>query len=300
MLNFTNELKSLFMNIQTESVAVHLAARDVVTRDEVCSLSSVRRVAAMLDLDPDRFEMGCPLPRGWQFILMGADTRRSLLRADGFPGLGVTMPNLGLPRLLLGSRSVKFLADISIGTAITRKSCIKNLDQKSNQSGPFVMATIEHELYTDEVTEPVLVEQQTYFLLPASRAGQTIAETKNSAKVAGHFVKTVVPDETLLFQYSALGFNSHKIHIDRSHARAVEGFPDLVVNGGLLTLLLTEFLRQDAGVSPASIKIRHLAPLFCGTLITLVMNQLDGMWKLLAYDHRFVLAAEMEVIPDEL
>ena len=87
-------------------------------------------VAAMLDIEPDTIAEGDPLPRGWQFIMMAADTRRSSLRADGFPGLGVTMPDLGLPRLLLGSRSVDYLKDIPIGASLIRQSAIKDITQK--------------------------------------------------------------------------------------------------------------------------------------------------------------------------
>ena len=78
-----------------------IASQEEVVRTEICSVSTVRRVAAMLDLEPHAYELGAALPRGWQFLLMAADTKRSQLRADGFPGLGVPMPDMGLPRLML-------------------------------------------------------------------------------------------------------------------------------------------------------------------------------------------------------
>ncbi len=249
----------------------------------------------MLDLNPDDFQTGMALPRGWQFILMAADTKRSQLRADGFPGLGVPMPDLGLPRLMLGGRSVTYLADIRIGAELTRKSSIRSLTQKANHAGPMVVASIEHELSVTGQETPALIETQTYLLLPASKGAASVGVSRHPDDLVGQFIKTVVPDETLLFQYSALGFNSHKIHIDRSHARNVEGFPDLVVNGGLATLLLTEFLREEAGVIPQSLKVRHVAPLFCGSPITMVANPIEGKWQLQAYDHRFTLAVDMEV-----
>jgi len=268
---------------------------DCSIREEICSVASVRRIAAMLDLDPDMAVEGAPLPRGWQFILMAADTRRSLLRADGFPGLGVTMPDLGLPRLLLGNRDVWYLKDIPIGGAITRNSSIQSLTQKITKSGPMVVATIQHELRIACDESPALIETQTYLLLPASKGSSGFNVDNYSANVTGFKVKTVVPDETLLFQYSALGFNSHKIHIDRAHARNVEGFPDLVVNGGLATLFLSEFLRREIGVIPSSFKARHVAPLFCGRPITMVANQNGSQWQLKAYDNRSTLAIDMEV-----
>lgn len=286
------------MNLRSSVLNPPQSAQETA-RSEICSISSVRRVAAMLDLDPDSFQLGMPLPRGWQFILMGADTRRSQLRADGFPGLGVPMPDLGLPRLMLGGRSVAYKSEIPIGAALSRQSCVRNLSHKANQAGPMAIVTIEHQLFLESSRNLALIESQTYLLLPASKGGATVGVSKHPDEVDGRFVKTVVPDETLLFQYSALGFNSHKIHLDRTHARNVEGFPDLVVNGGLATLMLTEFLRTEAGITPAEIKVKHLAPLYCGSPITMVANPVEDKWQLQAYDHRFTLAIDMEVLAHE-
>lgn len=281
-------------NVDKKNLSLAPSPEGTISK-EICSIASVRRVAAMLDINPDDVVEGTLLPRGWQFILMGADTKRSLIRADGFPGLGVTLPDLGLPRLMLGRRSVTYMMDIPVGAAVIRNSSIRSLSQKTTKSGPMVIATIQHELRLSDEVLPALVETQTYLLLPATKGAAALTGATFSANVSGDRVKTVVPDETLLFQYSALGFNSHKIHLDRAHARNVEGFPDLVVNGGLVTLLLTEFLRQEVGVSPSSIMARHIAPLFCGSPITMVANKIGSTWQLQAYDNRSTLAVDMEV-----
>lgn len=288
------------MNTKRQELSLTSQPPEDTIRTEICSIATVRRVAAMLNLNPDEFVEGAPLPRGWQFILMAADTRRSLLRADGFPGLGVTMPELGLPRLMLGSRSVSYMTDIPIGASVIRNSSIKSLTHKTTKSGPMVVVIIQHELRLTDTSSPALVELQTYLLLPATKGASTVTGSSFASNMTGFRAKTVAPDETLLFQYSALGFNSHKIHIDRSHARNVEGFPDLVVNGGLATLLLTEFLRQEIGVIPSSIKARHVAPLFCGSPITMVANMIDSKWQLQAFDNRSTLAVDMEVETNEL
>jgi 3-methylfumaryl-CoA hydratase len=107
-----------------------------VVRRETCSLAAVRRIAAMLNQDPDKWSEGDLLPRGWQFILLGADTKRSELREDGFPGLGVSLPDLGLPRLMLGGRTVHYNGDIQIGTVLRRESRIQKLTHKETASGP--------------------------------------------------------------------------------------------------------------------------------------------------------------------
>jgi len=287
-------LDNLSMNQNSTLNASPATGTQALLRQEICSVAAVRRVAAMLDLEPDVIEEGDAMPRGWQFVLMGADTRRSALRADGFPDLGVAMPDLGLPRLLLGGRTVSYVKDIPVGSRLARSSAMESLKRKTTESGPMAIATIVHELRLAGDADPALVETQTYLLLPARNAPAIEDVSNRHAEVCAERTKNVVPDETLLFQYSALGFNSHKIHIDRSHARRVEGFPDLVVNGGLATLLLTEFLRQDLGLVPSGIKVRHLTPLYCGRPITLAADRSAGNWQLKAYDHRNVLAVEME------
>jgi 3-methylfumaryl-CoA hydratase len=212
------------------------------------------------------------------------------------------MPEHNFPRLLLGSRSVRFAGDIPLGAAVDRTSRLQSLTHKETASGGMSIATITHELRladTAPSAPPAIQETQTYLLLPA-RVGSYLAPAAGDPKtMTADFVRVVVPDETLLFQYSALGFNSHKIHLDKEHARRVEGFPDLVVNGGLATLLLTEFLRLDMGVVPREIKVRYLVPLFCGRAITMTAVHVGGVWHFKAFDDTANLAVDMEVTSDE-
>ena len=229
----------------------------------------VRRVAAMLDLDPDRISRRRPLPPGWHFVLLGADTRRSALRADGFPGLGVPMPDLGLERLMLGGRIVRYRQPIPIGSTVRRTGAIREL--------------IERRPPLESPWRPYRSPMNSMSKTPSDRrssksrpmccwARQGRIEHRGQeppVHPAGDRSRLSRRTRRLLFQYSALGFNSHKIHLDRAHARDVEGFPDLVVNGGLATLLLCEFLRDEIGVEPASMKVRHFLPLFCNRQMTL-------------------------------
>jgi 3-methylfumaryl-CoA hydratase len=257
-----------------------------------CDASAVRRVAAMLDLDPDGMTDGELLPRGWHFILLGAESRRSDLRADGFPGFGVPMPDLGLPRLLIAGRTVEFNGDIVIGALIQRTSFIKSITRKTSSSGPMAVVTVQHELRSTPQAPPAVVESQTFVLLAAQNA---VADAGPPGPMPAGLRKTMIPDETLLFQFSALGFNSHKIHIDRDHARKVEGLPDLVVNGGLTTLLLTELLRTDLKQTPARITARYSAPLFCHRPMTLAAEPDGSRWRLGAFNDMGRHAADVEV-----
>jgi 3-methylfumaryl-CoA hydratase len=257
-----------------------------------CEAPVVRRIAAMLDLDPAPYVDGAPLPCGWHFPLLAGETRRSDLRADGFPGFGVPMSDLGLPRLLLANRTVEYREPLLIGARIERISRVQSVVQKHGASGPMAIVTIGHALHR-AVDTPALLETQTYILLKASIPSPK-ADTSPVAVRSAH-QKTVRPDETLLFQYSALGFNSHKIHLDRAWARDVEGLPDLVVNGGLASLLLMEFLRNDLEIVPARVAVRHIAPLYCNRSITLAADRTERGWRACAYDDVGVLAVDMEI-----
>jgi 3-methylfumaryl-CoA hydratase len=154
---------------------------------------------------------------------------------------------------------------------------------------------IAHELRQEGADTPNCTETQTYLLMPARKASAGVSAVMPAPVPSAPYLKTVVPDEIMLFQFSALGFNSHRIHIDREHARQVEGFPDLVVNGGLVTLLLTEFIRCDVGLTPRTVSIKHLAPLFCNRKITLAAEPCAQHWVVRAYADDNQLAAEMEV-----
>lgn len=154
------------------------------------------------------------------------------------------------------------------------------------------IVTIAHALHSAEAPRPVLTETQTYILLSAQSSSRKPADSAEVPVPAT--TKQIVPDDTLLFQYSALGFNSHHIHLDHEFARKTEGFPDLVVNGGLATLLLTEFFRTEIGFTLTALTAKHVAPLFCGRPILLGAERQDGKWVLRAFDDLGRLAMDIE------
>jgi len=261
-------------------------------RNDSCCIGAVRRIAAMLDFSPGELDNGDLLPFGWHFFLLGGGTRRSELRADGFPGFGIPLPDLGLPRLLLGGRKMECEGSMRIGAAIRRSSRLAKVREKDTPAGRIAIIDIESEL-SEIDGAATLRETQTYLMLgAASGAGASAPEP---SKIEAEYTKTVTPDDTLLFQYSALGFNSHKIHLDRTYAREVEGLPDLVVNGGLATLLVTEALRVDLGAKQTAITTRHTAPLYANREMTIAADRSEHGWSARIYDATNVLAVAMEI-----
>ena len=277
----------IFSNMQENSLESKNQSK------ELCNPTMVRRVAAMLDIDIRSFSEGEKLPKGWHFFMLAGETRKSELRKDAFPGLGVPIPDLGLPRLLLGGRTVTYNGDIVIGSVVEKTSFIKSIVEKTTNSGPMAIVTIQHELRPIATSSPAIIETQTYILLSLSKASNN-SEKILSQAIESEYQQQLIPDETLLFQYSALGFNSHKIHLDRDYTQTVEGLPDLVVNGGLATLLLTEFMRTHLELEITDIKVKHIAPLYCNRPMTLTADKSETGWKLSIYDDYNDIAVEAE------
>jgi 3-methylfumaryl-CoA hydratase len=103
----------------------------------------------------------------------------------------------------------------------------------------------------------------------------------------------------MLFEFSSLSFNAHKIHLDRDYTRTVEGYPDLVVNGGLTTLLMTEIARAAFGDGIKRLSVRNSSPLFCNRPIHFAQSDLDGRHTILAIDDEGRIGAELEFETDD-
>jgi 3-methylfumaryl-CoA hydratase len=268
---------------------------------ETFGLAQARRVAAMLEIEPQSLSLNDPVPRGWHFAMFAGQTPRHDLRSDGFPGLGVAMPQLDLPRLLLGSRKMAFQADLFIGAPVHRQSALSSIVEKTGRNGPLSIVKVDHSLTPVDATSPAVTEQQTYYLASLAPPGTPLGAKPAPPSLPPGKSIVVTPDEVTLFQYSALGFNTHRIHFDRDYARGVEGHPDLVVNGGLATLLATEFLRRDLSLMLTSLSARHLAPLYVGRPLTILLQRLaTGQGSIFILDGDGIVAAELAVTFDEL
>jgi 3-methylfumaryl-CoA hydratase len=263
----------------------------LMVRNQALTRETLRRIAAMLDLgDPDLLHLETA-PAGWHFPLIGAETKRSDLRLDGFPGLGLPVPHVSCKRLVAAGRKVDVHASIPVDQELARTSRVASLVPKSN--GVTVLR-VDHAI-VHASGALLLAEEQTYIFLDARYAGPANHVPQSS----GHpVVQTITPDDTLLFQFSALSFNSHRIHLDRDFARSVEGYPDLVVNGGLTTLLMTELARSELAGGIRRMVVRNTAPLFVNRPLHLTFGMRDGKHLICALDADGHLAAEMEFETD--
>src|SRR5579875_926226 len=128
--------------------------------DDLCALPLVRRLAALLDRDPDAFRHGDPLPTGWHMILFTPLAPQGRLGPDGHPLLGDVLPPLDLPRRMLGGRRTRFHASVPIGAAVRRVSEIVRIEPKQGRSGRLVLVTIQHRIHVGGGDGPAIVEDQ--------------------------------------------------------------------------------------------------------------------------------------------
>ena len=263
---------------------------EVIVADDVCGLALVRRLAAMLDRDPASLNEGDALPRGWHPTMFNPPTRQSQLRHDGAADLGVRLPDIGLPRLMLGGRQNRFLGNIPIGARVRRESRQGGVQMKQGRSGRFALVKVEHRIFVAGDREPALIEIQDYVLREAASATAPAAAPVAAPAVAAaaadvpEATRVLLPDQQLLFRFSAITDNPHRIHYDQPYATTVEGYPALVVNGSIPGMFLLELFRATVGREPVTLASRNLAPMFCGQPLQLNLRQDGARWRLWACD----------------
>ena len=176
----------------------------------------------------------------WLFFLPLA--RQSTLGPDGHPQRGGFLPPIDLPRRMWAGGRLQFLQPLRVGDAITRTSRIAGVDAKSGKSGALAFVTVSHEIGCPRGV--AIAEQHEIVYRDAPQPG-AVPPTPPAAAADETFSRRIVPDPVLLFRYSALTFNGHRIHYDRSYVTEVEGYPGLIVHGPLIATLLMDLLRRE-------------------------------------------------------
>ena len=262
------------------------------TADDEVSLPLLRRLAALLDQDPTRLRRGMPMPEGWHVILFGPLALQSSLGPDGHAPRGDFIPPIPLPRRMFAGRRTAFLAPVPIGAPVRRTSRITAIVPKQGRSGAMLFVTIRHGIAC-EGRECVVEEQDLVYRAAPEPGSPPPAEAPPPTIPADAIRADFAPDTRLLFRYSAVTNNGHRIHYDADYAREVEGYPALVVNGGITTTLLTELAKRQLRAPLARISARAGRPLFVGRTATLAAHaEATGRIRLWALDDRGRLAFE--------
>lgn len=218
----------------------------------------VRAMAATLEASMSPGP-GDALPPLWHWLYFWSASPASLLGPDGHPQRGGFLPPVTLPRRMWAGSRVSFLAPLTIGATATRTSVIKAVNVKQGKSGPLVFVTVAHEIAVEGAT--VLRDEHDIVYREPPQAGEVAAPA--AAPANPHWSRHMVPDPVLLFRYSALTFNGHRIHYDRSYATDTEGYPGLIVHGPLVATLLIGLIgRELPGRTISRFTFRAVSPLF--------------------------------------
>ena len=211
---------------------------------------------------------GSQLPLGLHWCLAPPAVTRADLGVDGHPAKGGFLPPVPLPRRMWASSRVRFHKPASVGSPIERTSTIADVILKqSAASGPLVFVHVDH-AYTQKTAqhaETLIEERQTIVYRQRAASQEPQKQPKGSARSLN-----ILPDSTLLFRYSAITFNAHRIHYDHNYATSEEGYPGLVVHGPLMATLLMNLAQASQPNSPLrEFEFRGVAPAFVDQALVL-------------------------------
>ncbi len=222
---------------------------------------------------------GGAMPQGFHFCLCTPDAPTARLGADGHPRRDDSpasfLPPVPLPRRMWASSKIEFLQPLKLGERVERRSRVASIKAKQGGSGSLVFVDVEHETLGE--TGATVREVQSLVYREAAPAGSPPAPPapgQDRFDPAGWDLhRAFVPSEVLLFRFSALTFNTHRIHYDFPYATQEEGYRGLVVHGPLIATLLLDLAQQTLGANGLkSFAFRAISPGMCGEELHLAMR----------------------------
>ncbi|HEY4219581.1 MAG TPA: MaoC family dehydratase N-terminal domain-containing protein [Gemmatimonadaceae bacterium] len=255
--------------------------------DDVVTTAPLKALAATLDRDDPTPHAGDPIPPCWHWLYFLPVHRESELGPDGHPKRGGFLPPVPLPRRMWAGSRIEFLRPLRVGSAIHRNSHIAAVSSKEGRTGTLVFVTVRHDISDEQGA--VIAEEHDIVYRDNPKPGDPPAPTQ-LAPTTHDWMRTIEPDDVLLFRYSALTFNGHRIHYDRRYVTEVEGYPGLVVHGPLIATLLLDLLRRNLpDATVAKFSFRAMKPTYdvsafqvCGSVesdrrtVKLWAQHLDG------------------------
>jgi 3-methylfumaryl-CoA hydratase len=261
------------------------ALQDWVGRREeavdLVTAAPVSALAALFNHETPPWPSGALPPLAHWFYCLSR-TPQAKLDQDGHELRGAFLPPVAQPRRMWAGGKLSFLHPVRFGTVFRRMSRIAEISEKTGRSGPLTFVTVEHR-YEDSKGLAIEERQDLVYRAPPQAASNTITLHAPPAREAD-WELAVTPDPVMLFRYSALTYNAHRIHYDRDFCLKHEGYPGLVVHGPLIaTLLVDLFLRHNPGASVSELSYRALTPLFDTAPFTLkgkASEQGADLWAL--------------------
>jgi 3-methylfumaryl-CoA hydratase len=244
-----------------------------VTSSEPVTAGPALGLAGLFDTTVNLAE-GEPLPPLWHWLYLLDRPAQAELAEDGHPRSGYALPPLTERRRVFGGGRVAFRDPILIGDVLHRGTSVSSVRARQGASGPLLLVTVRHKLSVGDETRAV-EEQDIVYRLPASGPSTRPVPSPGPVAPAAPWRLALDADARLLFRFSALTYNAHRIHYDRDFATTVEGYADLVVHGPLLALAMLELPRRREPRRVRTFSWRARSPLFVTDTIT-VWGDPDG------------------------
>lgn len=238
------------------------------------TLAPMAALAATLDRDDPLPKPGDALAPCWHWLYFLPQHPSSMIGPDGHPKRGSFLPPVPLPRRMWAGSRMEFFRALQAGTSLSRTSRITDVSARQGRSGTLVFVRVHHAI--SDAQGVAITEDQDIVYREMPPAGDTPPSAR-PARTDEQFCRRIVPDPVLLFRYSALTFNGHRIHYDRPYATGEEAYPGLVVHGPLIaTLLLDQLRREHPGVLVRSFECKAVGPLF-DTAAFDICGRVDGV-----------------------
>ncbi len=212
------------------------------SKSDILTISPMEALAATLDREISAFSSGDELPPLWHWLYFLNPARQSQLATDGHQKKGDFLPPIPLPRRMWAGSRLQFLQPLLAGESVQRTSSIQSVNIKEGRSGTLAFVCVGHEVSNDT---GLAIKEEHDIVYRDNPVPGTAPAKRTLAEENYDFSRTITPDPVLLFRYSALTFNGHRIHFDRDYVTSVEGYPGLIVHGPLLATLLVELLADN-------------------------------------------------------
>jgi 3-methylfumaryl-CoA hydratase len=232
------------------------------TLSDYIAAAPMRGLSATLDRDDPAPAPGTALPPLWHWLYFLPQHRQSELGIDGHAQRGGFLPPVPLPRRMWAGGRLQWLAHnpLVVGDAVRRVSRIESVTHKAGRTGDLLFVLVRHEIHNAHGL--ALTEEHDIVYRAAAQAGDPVPPPI-AAEQGAVWQRDITPDDVLLFRYSALTFNGHRIHYDRQYVTQVEGYPGLVVHGPLIATLLADLVRRNVpGAFIKSFNFKAIRPTF--------------------------------------
>ena len=232
------------------------------TIDDSATPTPVAALSATLDWPAQRPAAGTPLPYLWHWLYFLPLAPQAEIGPDGHPRRGGFLPPVPLPRRMWAGSDFTFHQPLLVGDALVRTSTIVDVKEKSGRTGNLIFVKVRHEIRRNGNSEVALTEHHNIVYRDAPQPTD-VAPAPASAPAASTWSRAIKADDVLLFRYSALTFNGHRIHYDRKYVTEVEAYPGLIVHGPLIATLLMDLLRRHMPAAQvAKFEFKAIRPTF--------------------------------------